>query len=120
MKILIVDDSVFAQQYTKNMVRKYIDAEFLFAASGEIGYHMFMSEKPDIIISDLLMPGIGGQGMIEKIRKVDKECKIIVVSSDIQKAVKEEIAQLGVLGFINKPLNDEGALKLIDAIGGMI
>lgn len=118
MRILIVDDSVFAQQFAKKEVlRKFPSAEILTASSGEQGYDVFQSSKPDFIITDLLMPGIGGKGMVEKIRGKDSCCKIIVLSSDIQKAVKEEMEQLGITFFINKPLTEERAKLLTDLLG---
>lgn len=118
MRILLVDDSVFAQQYTKReILKKYPDANFIFASSGEQGYDLFLSEKPDFIITDLLMPGIGGKGMVEMIRKSGQDCKIIVLSSDIQKQVKEEMQQLGILFFINKPLTEERAVTLAELLG---
>jgi len=119
MRVLIVDDSAFARQYTKKFImERYPDAEFLFAANGEQGHEMYLVEKPDYIITDLLMPGIGGQAMVDMIRLVDKGSKIIVLSSDIQRSLKEEMAQLGVLEFINKPLNDENGRVLINVLEG--
>ncbi len=121
MKILIIDDSVFAQQYVRKAIaNKYPDAEFLFAGTGELGYEAYTAHKPDYVITDLLMPGLGGQALIERIRKVDTECKIIVISSDIQKAVKDEVRSLGVTCFINKPLNQEKADMLNNILGGIV
>lgn len=119
MRVLIVDDSAFARQVAKKLIMdRYPDAEFLFASNGEQGYEVYIEEKPDFIISDLLMPGIGGQEMISMIRQVDRDSRVIVLSSDIQRAVKEEMAQLGVLGFINKPLNQENGHVLINVLEG--
>lgn len=118
MKILIVDDSLFAQQYTRKQVhQRYPHAEYIMASSGEEAYGVFMAQKPDVIITDLLMPGINGQQLITMIREVDASCRIVVLSCDIQKAVKDEIAQLHVQCFINKPLNNESMDKLQEVIG---
>lgn len=119
MKILIVDDSAFARQFVKKViVEKLSGIEYVFAASGEEGYDMFLAEKPDFVITDLLMPGIGGQAMIEKIRQKDPGSRIIVVSSDVQRAIRAEIAELGVLCFINKPISDESKIELINFLQG--
>lgn len=118
MRILIVDDSVFAQQFTKKeIVKKYPDAEILTACSGEQGFEVFQVSKPDFVITDLLMPGIGGKAMVEKIRSTGIDCKIIVLSSDIQKTVREEMEQLGILFFVNKPLTGERTQFLTDLLG---
>ncbi len=116
MKILIVDDSVFSQKSMQKIVReKYPNADIIFASSGEDGYHLFSQHNPDYIITDLLMPGIGGITMIKMIRKLDEKSKIIVISSDIQKAVKSEMSQLDI-PFINKPLHDEKLHCLYSAL----
>jgi two-component system, chemotaxis family, chemotaxis protein CheY len=118
LRILIVDDSVFAQQFTKKeIVKKFPDAEILSASSGEQGCELVKVSSPDFVITDLLMPGIGGKGMVEQIRASGASCKIIVLSSDIQKAVKEEMEQLGILFFINKPLTEERAQTLTSLLG---
>lgn len=117
MKIMIVDDSLFAQQYTKKQIqRKYPKAEYVMASSGEAAYNAFLAEKPDVMITDLLMPGISGQQLISMIRAIDTACRIVVLSCDIQKAVREEIEALGVQCFINKPLNDENIEKLYEVM----
>lgn len=119
MKLLIVDDSLFSQQFVKKeIVKLNIPLDLLFASSGEEGLSVYIKEKPDCIITDLLMPGIGGQAMIQKIRETDSECRIIVLSSDIQKAVRDEVEQLGISAFINKPINSEKLLMIADIIGG--
>lgn len=119
MRILIVDDSSFAQHFTKKMILDaFPRAELLFAGSGEQGYETYINFRPDYVITDLLMPGIGGKAMIERIRQKDRMSKIIVLSSDIQRAVKEEIARLGALYFINKPLTEDNGKFLIALLGG--
>jgi len=117
MKIMIVDDSLFAQQYTKKQIhQKYPGAEYILASSGDAAYDMFLSEKPDMMVTDLLMPGITGQKLISMVREIDTACRIVVLSCDIQKAVREEIESLGVQCFINKPLNDENITKLCEVV----
>ncbi|MGE5494856.1 MAG: response regulator transcription factor [Burkholderiales bacterium] len=119
MRILIVDDSSFAQHFTKKVILDaFPHAELIFASSGEQGYEAYINSRPDYVITDLLMPGIGGKAMIERIRKADRMSKIIVLSSDIQRAVKEEIAKLGALYFINKPLTADNGKFLIALLGG--
>ena len=118
MKIMIVDDSLFAQQYTKKQIQqKYPKAEFILASSGEAAFNTFISKRPDVVITDLLMPGITGQKLISMIREIDRSCKIVVLSCDIQRAVREEIEALDVQCFINKPLKDGNIALLQAAIG---
>lgn len=117
MRIMIVDDSSFAQQYIKKRIQdKYPGIEFILVSSGEDAYNKFLSYKPNVILTDLLMPGINGQSLIRMIRKIDVNCKIAVISCDIQKIIKHEIEQLNVQCFINKPLDDDNIDKLYNVL----
>ncbi len=119
MKILIVDDSAFARQFIKKVIMENCPGvECVFAASGEEGYEVFLAEKPDFVVTDLLMPGIGGQAMIRQIRQKDPQSRIIVVSSDVQRAIRAEVSDLGVLRFINKPISDENRAEFISLLQG--
>lgn len=117
MKFLIVDNSVFSQQFTKKTVlKKFPDAELYFALSGEIGCSLFKTEKPDYVITDLLMDGIGGQELVRLILEHDKRARIVVLTSDIQKAVEKEILDMGVSKFIHKPLRSENEQLFLKAL----
>lgn len=116
MKILVVDDSIFVRQFIKKYLLEINSSvELDFAACGEEGFEMYTEKHPDLVITDLLMPGMGGQAFIEKIREADKKTKIIVLTADIQKTVKDEIAALKVTAFLNKPINRE-SIKFISGL----
>ena len=111
MTILVVDDSIFVRQFMKKyLLQINPSVELDFAASGEEGYEIYSEKHPNLVITDLLMPGMGGQAFIEKIRKTDVKTKIVVLSADIQKTVKEEIANLKVTAFLNKPINKDSVM----------
>lgn len=106
MTILVVDDSIFVRQFMKKYLTEINPGvELNFAASGEEGFDVYSEKHPDLIITDLLMPGMGGQAFIEKVRKEDTKTRIVVLSADIQKTVKDEIGALKVSAFLNKPIN---------------
>jgi two-component system, chemotaxis family, chemotaxis protein CheY len=119
MTILVVDDSIFVRQFMKKYLLEINqNVELNFAASGEEGYEVYSEKHPDLVITDLLMPGMGGQAFIEKIRKTDITTRIVVLSADIQKTVKEEIAALKVTAFLNKPINKESVRFISGLVEG--
>ncbi|KUO70335.1 MAG: histidine kinase [Desulfosporosinus sp. BRH_c37] len=117
MKILVVDDSNFVRSLVGKTLQINIPAlELLMANNGVEGYNLYCTEKPDLIVMDLLMPEMNGWELIKKIREVDLNIKIIVLSADIQKATRDEIEQFGIIAFIHKPFNKEKAAQLINIV----
>ncbi|MBV1821914.1 response regulator, partial [Bacteroidales bacterium MSK.15.36] len=91
--------------------------EIYYASNGEEGLEKYKELGPDFAIIDLLMPGMSGLELIEKIKGYDEEAKLVVVSADVQEKVREEVEDLGTNGFINKPLNEEKVAEILKCIG---
>jgi two-component system chemotaxis response regulator CheY len=110
MKMLVVDDSVFTQKIMAGILKKNLESpDLYFASDGQEGLEKYQEIQPDYVFVDLLMPVMDGQTLIPLIQKYDRQAKIIVVSADIQKNVREEIEKYHVMAFISKPFNDEKA-----------
>jgi two-component system chemotaxis response regulator CheY len=117
VKILIVDDSIFSQKITANLIKKVLsNAEIFFANDGQEGLEKYKNIKPDYTFLDLLMPKLNGKELLMKIKEIDNEAKVIVVSADVQKSVKREMEAFDVMMFINKPFNEEKALLICEMI----
>ncbi|MFJ6210108.1 response regulator [Lysinibacillus sp. NPDC092081] len=116
MKILVVDDSVFSQKTTKKTLKSiYPDAVYETANDGVECIQAFASFLPDLVFMDLLMPKMSGQEAIRQILEKYPTSKIIVLSADVQSAVRDEVLSAGALAFINKPINAE-KLKEIEIL----
>ncbi len=119
MKLLIVDDSKFSQMIAeKHMKELFKDIEITFANNGEEGFNKYKELHPDYVFIDLLMPIINGQELVRLIKEYDKDSKIFVVSADVQKTVKKEMEGYGIMGFINKPFDEEKSQLVFEAIEG--
>lgn len=117
VKILIVDDSNFSQKITSNLIKKFInDLEIYYANDGQEGFEKYKKINPDYMFVDLLMPNINRKELIKLVKEYDSTAKIIVISADVQKNVKEEIKSYNIVSFINKPINEEKAKFICDII----
>ncbi len=103
-KILLVDDSRFQR---KNVSKLLVGMghEVSEAENGEVGLQMVESFKPDLIITDLLMPVMDGLSVLLALRKRGCKTPAIVVSADIQESTRQECMQLGAKAFLTKPVN---------------
>lgn len=105
-KILIVDDEEIIVRLL-SMSLKSDGYETVAAYSGQEGLDVFQAESPDIVVTDIKMPGMDGLELLKKIKEIDPEKEVIIVTGhgDIDSTITA--LQYGASDFINKPVRDE-------------
>jgi CheY-like chemotaxis protein len=103
MKILVIDD----EKPTLSMFRLFLTAygyEVYTAEDGEKGLALFHEIRPEIVFTDLKMPGPDGLEVLRRIRKSDIPSEVIIITGhgDMENAV--EALDLDASDFINKPV----------------
>lgn len=105
-KILLIDDDAGIR---KVMSITLEDAGYKVstAPDGETGIRLCAQESPQIVITDIRMPGIDGIEVLRRIKSMDPDKEVIVVTafSEIELAV--QALQLDASDFITKPVNDD-------------
>jgi len=101
--LLYVEDDKDMQDYLYRLLKDEVK-EFYQAYNGVEGLDFFRDKKPDIIISDITMPLLDGLEMSKKIKEIDHEQIIILLSSlDDINVIKDSI-DINIDGYINKPI----------------
>jgi len=67
----------------------------------------FTLEKPDMVQLDLVMSGMGGLEVLQKLRETDSQARVIVTTADIQNSTRNMATQAGSRAFLNKPIRRE-------------
>jgi len=114
----VEDEGVILRSINTMMERKIKDV--YIATNGEIGLKVFKKHKPQIVVTDIKMPVMNGLEMIEKIKEIEPSTKFIVVSAygEINYFIKA--IELGVQGFILKPVNVNQLMGIIRELGNGI
>jgi twitching motility two-component system response regulator PilH len=86
------------------------------AANGQDALDAIKIRTPDMVITDLLMPVLGGFELIELIRQHHASLPVIVVSADIQLSSRTRGQELGCVAFLRKPVNPTELSQLIESI----
>lgn len=113
VSILIIDDEVELCQSLSEMLKEEEDGyKVSVANSGKKGLEKIKEEVPDLVLLDIIMPGINGVETLEKIRAIDKDILVIMLTAyqTVETAVKA--MKLGAYDYISKPFNYE-ELKII-------
>jgi len=113
--ILIVDDSSMSRKIIRGILES-AGHEVTEAADGMAAMERYSLEKPDLVVLDMLMDGMYGLEVLEKLYEIDEHVRIIVATSDIQNSTREMAEQAGSRGFLNKPINKEELLSLVNSV----
>ena len=105
-KILIIDDEE-ANVRVLSMSLRSDGYEVVSAYSGEEGIAVFQKERPDLVLTDIKMPGMDGIEVLQKIKALEPDMEVIIITGhgDIDNAI--EALKFGASDFINKPIRDE-------------
>jgi len=109
MIFLVVDDSKISRKWLIEMIPKKIveNAEIIEGTNGEEAITLFEHHRPDVVFLDITMPVIDGFEALERIRAIDKEALVVMISADRQKSTKEKVLSLGAAALISKPLDEQ-------------
>lgn len=116
MKVVIVDDSDFSRSIIKKMlIEEGIDVVGE-ANSAESALIIIKDKKPDIVITDIVMPEVSGIELTEKITQDFDGISVIVVSSLSQEHIVIEAIGAGASDFIAKPIQKQQLMDSLEKI----
>jgi PAS domain S-box-containing protein len=105
-KILLIDDEE-ANVRLLAMSLRSDGHDVLTALSGEEGLKIFQQENPELVLTDIKMPGMDGIEVLQRIKELEPDAEVIIITGhgDIDNAI--EALKLGASDFISKPIRDE-------------
>lgn len=113
-KVLVVDDSALTRRSLRQILET-AGCEVVEAENGLDALERYFLDKPDVVMLDLVMRGMYGLDVLQKIRELDPRARIIVVSADIQTSSQDLAGEAGAAGFINKPFDKTDILSALDS-----
>lgn len=117
-KILLIDDSSTARSIVARVLGD--DYELAFESSAQAGLETIQRNPPDLILLDLLMPGMDGFDVLKELRARNSNIPVLVLSADIQNSTRERVLQLGAKGIAYKPPRPDMLKKAIeDVLAGL-
>ncbi len=115
MKVLVVDDSVVQRMILKKILEG-AGHTVIEASDGHAAFEL-LRESPDVIVCDILMPGLDGYGLLELLNKRSSPIPVVIASADIASTTQEKCLELGAFGFVQKPYSsDELRAVVVDAL----
>lgn len=112
---MVIEDNE-TNMYLISFILKKNGYEVIEARSGEEGVELAIKEKPDMILTDIQLPGIDSLETTKRIRKseADKELSIIALTSYAMTGDREKALKAGCTGYIEKPINPDTFMSEIE------
>lgn len=114
-KILIIEDDKMIVEGVKDTLQ-FHDYDVVTAGSGKEGLTLLQKEKPDLIILDIMMPGVDGFEVCKKIKQGNREIPIIMLTAKSQESDKLLGFELGVDDYVTKPFSVKELVARVGAV----
>ena len=105
-KILVVDDEKESIEATQ-MMMKELGYDVIAARSGEEALRLFAENRQDLelITLDMIMPGMNGKETFDRLKRLDPDIRVLLISGYSQTWQADEIIRQGGIGLLQKPFD---------------
>ena len=110
---LIVDDDDHVRGFLVVLIRRLLEGSVLEARNGREAVEIYERERPDLVLLDVNMPHLNGMDALEKIKEINPEAIVIMITSLATRRIVEDAANRGATNFIRK---DTPKSQILDAI----
>jgi len=118
MNILVVDDESVIRNGIERTIRNHFPEYGVYLASSPEGaVQLLKKESIDLVLTDVLMPGMTGLELMEISRKSHAHVKWVVISAYSEFAYAQEAMRLGARDYLLKPIGKESVIGLIRKLG---
>lgn len=119
INVMLVDDHAVVRMGFKMLLESASDIKVIAEAdSGEAAIKAYMEHKPQVVIMDITMPGIGGMEAIDRIIAKDNNARILVLSAHEDSVHPKRVLNAGAMGYLTKRSAAEELIKAIRTVAG--
>lgn len=106
MRVVIIDDAQLNVTLLQHLVRKLPDCEPVCFTEPVAALDWCLSNEPDLVVVDYMMPLLSGTELTEKFRARYSEIPVLMVTANHETELRHKALQIGVTDFLNKPLDN--------------
>jgi two-component system invasion response regulator UvrY len=117
IRVLLVDDHPVVRAGYLRLLTQDQDIEVVAEANNaDEGYQAYVTHAPDVTITDVSMPGVGGLGLLQKILAREATARVLVCSMYDSTPVVQRAMQTGAMGFVSKNAQPEELVRAVHAV----
>src|SRR5881394_93817 len=111
-RVLAIDDEPAMTEWLK-MVIEAEGFEVRTALIGTRGEEIFKQWRPDVVVTDLMLPDVDGVQLLRRLKDIDPSPEVIIISGQGTLARAVEAGQAGAFFFLEKPVSQDGLMDMI-------
>lgn len=117
IRVLIVDDHAVVRQGLRLLLDAQPNIDVVGESpDGEMAIQMARALKPDVILMDLLMPGMSGVEAIRQLQTLNLPSRVLVLSSSLEDQLVKQALQAGARGYILKASRSSELVEAIERV----
>ena len=117
IRVMLVDDHAIVREGYRSLLQKQDRLQVVAeAGDGAEAYRVYKDTRPDLVIMDLSMPGIGGVEAIRRIRQWDHAARVLVFTMHQSAVYAVQAIKAGARGFVTKSNPPETLLRAITEV----
>ena len=115
-KILIADDEPYVARVLKLVLQKE-GYQVTCVNNGKEALDVFATLEPDILVTDVKMPHVGGRKLVETIRGMEhsNNIPVVVMTSTLESENRDWVHDMGNISFIGKPVSPRDLVRVINS-----
>lgn len=111
--ILLVDDEAHIRKFVGLILKQLGAPRLLEASNGAEAVATFSTEKPDLVLLDVNMPIMDGLETLKKLKELDPDCIVIMLTSLANRQTIDEALSLGATNYLRKDTPKEEIAKAL-------
>jgi two-component system, NarL family, invasion response regulator UvrY len=118
MKILVVDDHPIVRAGLRRLLSSEPNIEIREATDSKQALSLYREQRPMLVILDLNLPGLGGLGLLGRLKAADPDARILVLSMHDDETHVTRALQAGAMGYVTKNAPPDELLEAIRLVAG--
>lgn len=113
MKLLVVDDHPIVREGIRRLLSTFLDVGIIEADCGRDAVTIFRAERPELVLLDINLPGLGGLDVLRRLLIEDQEARVLMLSMHANALYVARALEAGARGYVSKGATAD---QLIEAV----
>jgi DNA-binding NarL/FixJ family response regulator len=116
MKLLVVDDHAIVREGVRRLLSTFLDVAIIEAACGRDAVASFRAERPDLVLLDINLPGLGGLDVLRRLLIEDRGARVLMLSMHVNPIYVTRALEAGARGYVSKGATADDLIEAVRTV----